>query len=76
MQVNHLGTALLALLLLPKLASAPDLSRITVVSSDMHYWVKNMPEAKYESILNKLNDPTGMNTQKNVERYNITKRAQ
>jgi len=72
LQVNHLGTALLALLLLPKLANSPH-SRLSVVSSDMHYWVKKMDEAQSDNILNKLNDPTGTTMAKNVEKYNVTK---
>jgi hypothetical protein len=74
LQVNHLGTALLGLLLLPKLASTPhtpDFSpRLTIVSSEVHYWVKRLEEAGQKHILNALNDPKKA---KMLERYNVTK---
>jgi len=55
-QVNHLGIALLTLLLLPYVATTPEPSRIVIVSSEMHYWVPKLEEAKSSHILNKLND--------------------
>jgi NAD(P)-dependent dehydrogenase (short-subunit alcohol dehydrogenase family) len=75
MQVNHLGTTLLALLLLPHMAATPGSPRITIVASEMHYWVRHMDEFKANNVLKKLNDPTGMNTSKMSEKYGITKCA-
>lgn len=71
LQVNHLGTALLALLLLPVLAATPSHPRITIVSSEVHYWLKRLNEADSDHILNKLNDPKTADMGK---RYHVTKR--
>ena len=42
LQVNHLGTALLSLLLLPRLVNTGEkfgsTSRLVIVSSGVHYW--------------------------------------
>ena len=70
LHVNHLGTALLALLLLPYMASSPDSPRITIVSSEVHYWAK-FPEAKATHILNKLNDEK---TARMGDQYEVSKR--
>jgi hypothetical protein len=74
LQVNHLGTVLLVLLLLPKLAATPGSPRVTIVASEMHYWVKSTEEFKADNILKRLNDPTGMTVGKSFEKYFITKR--
>jgi len=73
LQVNHLGTALLTLLFLPMMASSPGAPRITIVSSDMHYWVNELPEAQSSNMLDALNDPTGLTTSNIIDRYKITK---
>lgn len=39
-QVNHLSTMLLTLLLTPALAKAPGGARVEVVASDVHFWAK------------------------------------
>jgi hypothetical protein len=65
---------MLALLLLPVLASTPGSSRVTIVTSEMLYYVKSVEVSNSGSILEKLNDPTGMTGNKVLERYNDTKR--
>lgn len=60
LQVNHLGTSLLSLLLLPTLLKtaneAGTVSRLVVVSSDMHYFADFTKEEQASPhILNKLN---------------------
>ena len=69
--MNHLGTVLLALLLLPKLSVTPGMPRITIVSSGLHFRVKKIEEAESKHILATLNDPE---TAKMGARYNLTKR--
>ncbi|PSS17125.1 hypothetical protein PHLCEN_2v3230 [Hermanssonia centrifuga] len=63
LQVNHLSTALLALLLVPALARTAKAnathSRLVVVASDTHFWTKFGEELKPENapgILEKLNE--------------------
>jgi len=70
LQVNHLGTVMLALLLLPYMASTPGSPRISVVSSEVHYWVNDLKEAEASHILNKLNDEKTANM---AQRYNVSK---
>jgi len=70
LQVNHLGTVLLGLLLLPVVASTPGSPRITIVSSELHYHVIKLREADSSNIFSKLNDP---DTPLTRERYNVTK---
>ncbi|KAH7906760.1 hypothetical protein BJ138DRAFT_1174848 [Hygrophoropsis aurantiaca] len=45
-QVNHLSTALLSILLLPNLCEQGNqlASRLVIVSSDVHYWAEFQPE--------------------------------
>lgn len=91
-QVNHLGTALLTLLLLPSLARTNSLPlpssttsknsseldttnnspRITIVSSEVHFDIKSLPDRKNPSgsILAYLNDKKKA---KMMERYHVTK---
>jgi len=69
-QVNHLGTALLALLLLPVMASTPGSPRITIVSSEVHYFVKRLEEADESHVLNTLNDEKSA---KMGQRYHVSK---
>jgi len=52
---NHLGTAHLALRMLPFLLKAKE-PRLVVVSSDMHYFVAEPEEADSEDVLLKLNE--------------------
>jgi retinol dehydrogenase-12 len=57
-QVNHLSTALLTVLLLPMIIRTGDLygkyPNITIVGSDVTYWAKPLPKA---NILKTLSDP-------------------
>jgi NAD(P)-dependent dehydrogenase (short-subunit alcohol dehydrogenase family) len=60
LQINHLGTALLALLLVPYLSITPQANnspRIVVVSSDVHYSIPRLKEADSEHILLTMNNP-------------------
>ncbi|KZO94476.1 NAD(P)-binding protein [Calocera viscosa TUFC12733] len=52
---NHLGTAHLALRLLPFLLKA-DKPRLVIVASEVHYWVSDPNEADTEGVLQKLNE--------------------
>ncbi|KZO94477.1 NAD(P)-binding protein [Calocera viscosa TUFC12733] len=52
---NHLGTAHLALRILPFLLKA-EKPRLAIVASDVHYWVANPNEADTDGVLQKLND--------------------
>jgi len=59
LQTNHIGTSLVALLLLPYLSNASITTcfpRIVIVSSDVHYFLKSLKEAKFEKILDSLNN--------------------
>ena len=60
LQVNHLGTSLLSLLLLPSMVNtanqASTVSRLVIVSSDVHYFTKISKDAQSApNILAKLN---------------------
>ena len=59
-QTNHLGTALLAFLMLPYLRKAqanPPTPRLTIVSSDRHYVADiTEEERKAPNLLEKLSD--------------------
>ncbi|KZO94473.1 NAD(P)-binding protein, partial [Calocera viscosa TUFC12733] len=52
---NHLGTAHLALRMLPFLLKA-DKPRLVIVASEVHYWVSDPNEADTEGVLQKLNE--------------------
>ncbi|KZO94478.1 NAD(P)-binding protein [Calocera viscosa TUFC12733] len=52
---NHLGTAHLALRMLPFLLKA-ETPRLVIVASDVHYWVSDPEEADTEGVLQRLND--------------------
>ncbi|KFH71559.1 hypothetical protein MVEG_01857 [Podila verticillata NRRL 6337] len=72
---NHLGTALLTLLLLPvmrKTASLNDSTypRIVIVASEVHHWTQ-FPERDTPSIVKTMDDPT--NTSSLKDRYYVTK---
>ena len=62
LQVNHLGTALLSLLLLPRMVETSkesrSTSRLVIVSSEVHYWA-SIPAEVYDSLnpLAMLNSP-------------------
>ncbi|KZO96052.1 NAD(P)-binding protein [Calocera viscosa TUFC12733] len=58
LKVNHLGTAHLALRLLPFLLAAPAEPgpRLVVVTSEMHYWVYDRGAMLSERLLETLND--------------------
>ena len=79
LQVNHLATALLSLLLLPNLVRAGKtngtMSRLVVTSSDTHYWTKLDEEVlRADDILQKLNDKKYCTPQVMARRYLDTKR--
>jgi retinol dehydrogenase-12 len=67
-QVNHLSTSLLTLLLLPTIARTAEKyntnPHVTVVSSDMHLMIKKFPSTITEkpSILEALSDPAYCNS--------------
>src|ERR1700761_6965661 len=74
---NHLGTALLALLLIPtmmKTPASPPFPRVTIVASEVHFFVKRVAAADKEHILNTLNDKTYCTPAVMGERYNVSKR--
>lgn len=72
-QVNHLATALLSLLLLPPLQSTATKtgtpSRMTFTSSEVHMWTP-FKEKSAPHILYKLDDPSTFGA---PERYNVSK---
>ncbi len=76
-QINHLSTVLIALLLLPIMtrSKATDSSpRLTVVSSGLHHKItskKGFPEASSTNIFEALNDQKTANMS---TRYDLTKR--
>ncbi|KAI1647503.1 NAD(P)-binding protein [Daldinia loculata] len=73
-QVNHLGTALLSLLILGPLkrtaAATGSPSRLTIVSSENHFWVK-LKEIKGPDTLATMDKPETFG--KGMDRYNATK---
>ena len=80
LQVNHLATALLSLLLLPNLIhtgqATGTTSRLTIVSSDMHYFV-NFGEDLLDapSILRKMSAAEYCASGKVTDRYASSKRT-
>ncbi|TFK69951.1 NAD(P)-binding protein [Pluteus cervinus] len=73
LQTNHIGTALVALLLLPfHLATKHEdpFPRIAFVGSEVHYFVSKVEETKQPNILEALNDKK---LARMPERYYITK---
>jgi len=76
LQVNHLATALLTLLLLPYVKKSPGSSptpRIVIVASEVHYLIPSMPEAESPSILEKLNDKEYCTSSVMAKRYFVSK---
>ncbi|KAI1327284.1 NAD(P)-binding protein [Xylariaceae sp. FL0255] len=73
-QVNHLGTALLSLLLLGPLQTTATATgapgRLTIVSSENHFWVK-LKEINGPDTLEHLDDEATFG--KDMDRYNVTK---
>lgn len=73
-QVNHIGTALLSLLLVPHLqASAQKYgkpSRLTMTGSEVHFWAK-FPQRNANNILEALDKPDQFGA--DMERYNTSK---
>ncbi|CRL25340.1 Short-chain dehydrogenase/reductase SDR [Penicillium camemberti] len=68
-QVNHIGTALLSLLLLSPLQSSQP-TRLTIVTSEVHFWTEF--EAKdAPNILARLDEPSSFG--KGMDRYNTSK---
>ncbi|KAJ6542000.1 short-chain dehydrogenase [Mycena vulgaris] len=57
LQVNYLSPVLLVMLLLPHFAEPPANSRILMLTSDTHYCIRHVEEAKGTNILATLNDP-------------------
>ncbi|KAH7927029.1 short-chain dehydrogenase [Leucogyrophana mollusca] len=76
-QVNHLSTALLSLLLLPHLSkssSPTEPSRLVIVSSDVHYWATIRPEIQSSQTPLKMLGSKEYSTPKNMkQRYYETK---
>jgi hypothetical protein len=74
-QVNHLSTSLLTLLLLPTFVRTAEkyggYPNITIVASDVHYWAKPLPK---EKILSTLSDPKFCTFSVMSDRYNVSKR--
>jgi len=78
LQVNHLGTSLLSLLLLPVLVKtaneAKTASRLVIVTSDMHYFADiTKQEQAAASIIAKLNDKDYSTSSVMSVRYQVTK---
>ncbi|KZP17994.1 short-chain dehydrogenase [Athelia psychrophila] len=78
LQVNHLGTSLLSLLLLPSLLrtanEASTVSRLVIVSSDSHYFADITKEEQASpNILAKLNSKEYCTTSVMQQRYSVTK---
>lgn len=74
-QVNHLSTCLLTLLLLPYLKNAPPASptpRIVLLASETHYFISPLKEAESPSILEQLNDEK-YSVKRMSQRYYVTK---
>ncbi|KAI1318727.1 short-chain dehydrogenase/reductase SDR [Xylariaceae sp. FL0255] len=75
-QVNHLSTALLSLLLLPPLTrTAQDThtpSRLTIVTSEVHFWTP-FDEKAAPSILERMDQEESFNKKNAVERYSTSK---
>ncbi|RUS30119.1 hypothetical protein BC938DRAFT_479832 [Jimgerdemannia flammicorona] len=73
LQVNHLSTMLLTLLLLPAIrrttASLTWAPRIILLTSEVHYWA-DLPERTAPNILTTLNNSTAWDT---ANRYRVTK---
>lgn len=73
-QVNHLGTALLSLLLLPTLQKTTKAretpSRLTIVTSEVHFWSK-FPEKDAPNTLARLDSPDSFGS--GMDRYNTSK---
>jgi len=73
LQTNHLGTALLAFLLLPHLTKSPA-PRSVIVTSEVHFWTALAPaELEAPKILEKLNDKGHCATVGLDKRYGDTK---
>jgi len=72
-QINHLATALLSLLLVPQLQVTAKLSgnpsRLTIVSSEVHMW-SNFKELSAPSILHRMDKEDSFGA---PERYNTSK---
>ncbi|KAF2196178.1 short-chain dehydrogenase/reductase SDR [Delitschia confertaspora ATCC 74209] len=73
-QVNHLGTALLSLLLLPTLEKTTNItnepSRMTIVSSEVHFWV-SFKEYTAPNIISRMDEKSSFGS--GMDRYNKTK---
>lgn len=74
-QVNHLGTSLLSLLLLPSLNSTAKKtglpSRLTIVGSEVHFWTP-FRERKAASILTRLDEKDAFR-KPGIDRYCVSK---
>ncbi|KAI0545026.1 short-chain dehydrogenase/reductase SDR [Xylaria curta] len=75
-QINHLGTALLSLLLLDPLnrtaKETGTASRLTLVTSEVHFWTP-FNEKNAASILKRLDEEASFNKSAAVERYSTSK---
>ncbi|KAK7927429.1 NAD(P)-binding protein [Apiospora marii] len=74
-QVNHLGTAYLSLLLLPPLRTTAKQTgrptRLTIVASEVHFWTP-FTERNASSILQRLDEESSF-VRGDMERYNTSK---
>jgi hypothetical protein len=57
LQVNYLSTVLFVLLLLPRFAAPASQTRIVLLTSESHAFIRQMEEADSPSIFERLNDP-------------------
>ncbi|KAE8151806.1 dehydrogenase [Aspergillus avenaceus] len=74
-QVNHLGTSLLSLLLLPILQNTSKIhrstpARLTIVTSEVHFWTK-FPEKDAPNTLTRMDEPDSFGD--GMDRYNTSK---
>ena len=77
LQTNHLGTTLLAILLLPYMMKAVPTGpfpRLTIVTSDLHFMANLSEESKQDRILETINDEKHCTPSVMRERYSLTKR--
>jgi len=73
LQVNHLSTTLLAILMLPFLSKSNVTNpgpRIVIVASSTHFQIPSLVEAQKEHVIGALNDPSLANMH---QRYDETK---
>jgi len=57
-----------------KSPASPPFPRLTIVASEVHFWVKRLDAADNEHVLNTLNDKAYCTPKVMEERYNVSKR--